>query len=59
MIGFLERLLGAFAAGSDGLGVVLNVRARGVHVEQLWAFLVDAGKENGYSKRPEERSFLS
>ena len=51
MVGLLERLLSPFTAGSDGLGVELEVGAAGVHVVQLGSALVISTRRkntNGY-----------
>ena len=45
MVGLLERLLSPFTAGSDGLGVELEVGAAGVHVVQLGSALVISGRK--------------
>ena len=40
MVSLLERLLGSLAATANSLGVKLEIRSTGVHVEQLRAMVV-------------------
>ena len=40
MVSLLERLLGSLAATANSLGVKLEIRSTGVHVEKLGAMVV-------------------
>ena len=52
VIGFLEALLCALAAGPDRLGAVADKRSGRVHVVQLSAVLVDAAKQHRHAEWP-------